>query len=84
MESSEEDLESGESEPAGSKCEPANIDAESDESKDEVPYVFSRGSPAQVPEADPVDRAVQLPTLTYATAPAGRVPTLVTISEGGS
>ena len=63
VESNEEETESGESEvefePAGSKCETTNVDANSDESEDEASYVFPRGAPAQAPAAAPVDRAAQ-------------------------
>ena len=83
-----EEVESGESEaefePAGSECEPTNVDAESDESEDEAPYVFPRGAPVQAPAAAPVDRAAQSPPLTPATAPEGRVASPATTSEGRS
>ena len=79
-------MESGESEaefePAGSECEPANVDAESDESEDEASYVFPRGGPVQAPAAAPADRAAQSPPLTSATASERRVATPATTSEG--
>lgn len=55
VESSEEAVESGESkaklEPAGRECEPANVNAEREQSEDEAPYLFLRDALAQAPVA---------------------------------
>lgn len=59
----------------------ANVNAESDEREDKVPYIFLRGTPAKAPVAAPVDRAAQSAPLTSTTASAGRATTPVTTSE---